>query len=571
MSPPAFILALLDMRARRRLGSLPFLTSTPDLFARSNTAEDAGKARRFLRGIREPGETTGSGVTAEDVARYLRDADGPTLLRLDPGFRELTARGGGGRNFDICIRELAQCEIAFRRAWSPKFKADLSAWIPRLSALIVAMAEANPSRADPAADAAPEVQAPDRAPKVRAEVILVHGTWAAPRPSLIPRRKRTSWYDPDHRFTTRLRDHLAGIGAQSRTDAFTWSGKNSVRERAKAAQELADVISERFRRGIPSLSVVAHSHGGHVALRAVDRLVGSERSSPFDPAKLQVITLATPFLQVVDYPIRNPLLSSLVLWLPCSWLLLEAVRQLELWNLLLLLPRLDYGQLRNWVVAGAALAIVTAAMMAVLVTAVKAVHGAYFSAMDPSRVGDIRQVTRALIWQTNYRVPDTLPVRIIRGVSDEASLTLSAGALASRLSLFLNGLVSVWFAHLFVYAVLLGIVLHLLGSTMTLPRFINDDPLGTVWTLFLAIGFPVVLVARIAAMLLKLVYGRELFLSPPRCEIDTSGAPDVNRNATLTTLQPSTRREGLNHSIYDQPLCPEIVADYIAAHAAQAA
>jgi hypothetical protein len=159
----------------------------------------------------------------------------------------------------------------------------------------------------------PEVTSMDGSPiptqKVRAEVILVHGTWAAARRRLILRRRRTYWYESDHQFRTRLEDRLAERGVESRIEAFTWSGKNSVRERSYASGELAAVISSRFNSGVPSLSLVAHSHGGNVALKAVDRLVNSPTEQSFDPTKLQIITLATPFLQVVDYPLRNQPLS----------------------------------------------------------------------------------------------------------------------------------------------------------------------------------------------------------------------------------------------------------------------
>jgi hypothetical protein len=247
---------------------------------------------------------------------------------------------------------------------------------------------------------------------------------------------------------------------------------------------------------------------------------------------------------------------------------LTGYKEVEAWDLLLLLPHLDYGESDSWMVAGTVLALTLVSGAVAIITAFKLVHGAYFKAVDPERVGDIRQVTKSLTWQTNYRIPDTLPVKIIRGVSDEASLALSAGALASRLSLFLNEYIVQLFVGIMVISALLEIAFFLIRSVATLPTFIDNDPLNSAWLLLIVIGVPIVLVARILAMLLKLVYGRELLLSPPRCEIDTSGAPDVNRNATLTTLRPSAEREGLHHSIYDRPLCQEIVADYIAAHAA---
>lgn len=217
--------------------------------------------------------------------------------------------------------------------------------------------------------------------------------------------------------------------------------------------------------------------------------------------------------------------------------------------------------------AGATLAFALAAGTVTIITAFKLMHGAYFKVVAPERVGDARQVTQSLIWQSHYTVPDKLPINIIRGVSDEASLALSAGALASRLSLFLNEYVVQVFLFLLTVSLAFEIGFILWSLIATLPTFINRDLVSAVWQGLVGIGVPTLLVARASAMLLKLVYGRELFLSPPRCEIDTSGVPDVNRNATLTTLDPLKDGDGLHHSIYDHDLCQEIVADYVAAHA----
>lgn len=106
----------------------------------------------------------------------------------------------------------------------------------------------------------------------RAVVTLVHGTFA----------RRAHWIEPDSEIARRLRN--AGYVVEP----FMWSGRNSFAARMKAADELQqhlDANASRFP-GLPQV-IVAHSHGGNVALAACRRVPG--------PTPL-VITLATPFL-----------------------------------------------------------------------------------------------------------------------------------------------------------------------------------------------------------------------------------------------------------------------------------
>jgi len=116
-------------------------------------------------------------------------------------------------------------------------------------------------------------------------VILVHGTFAAPKPGV------TQWYEGDPART----DSFAGrveatlrAAHDSRTTVwrhFTWSGKNEHQEREKAAAALCDEIT-RVRADSPDEEVclIAHSHGGNVALKALEIFFrgGAEASKAFD-------------------------------------------------------------------------------------------------------------------------------------------------------------------------------------------------------------------------------------------------------------------------------------------------
>lgn len=104
------------------------------------------------------------------------------------------------------------------------------------------------------------------------KVTLVHGTFAS----------KARWIRSGP-MTDAL--DAAGIAHQE----FVWSGGNSHRARIEAAQELADRLEREREPGVRQ-AVVAHSHGGNIAVHAVWRLLQVRDGS------IPVVTLATPFL-----------------------------------------------------------------------------------------------------------------------------------------------------------------------------------------------------------------------------------------------------------------------------------
>ncbi len=107
-------------------------------------------------------------------------------------------------------------------------------------------------------------------------VVLVNGTWG----------EHARWVQPDGPLPVEL--EAAGFEVRR----FCWSGKNAHLSRLDAAQRLRQVLVEMTGEG-RQVDVVAHSHGGNVALYALD----DDRWD--DEAVLdevRVATLATPFL-----------------------------------------------------------------------------------------------------------------------------------------------------------------------------------------------------------------------------------------------------------------------------------
>ena len=135
-------------------------------------------------------------------------------------------------------------------------------------------------------------------------ITLVHGTW--PRnvwrdvfltpfygkwPSGF--RPKWLWFADSSEFRNRLTAALSKRGLSARISPFLWSGANSVRERDKAAHKLVEHIRAK-QSDYPSSTqvVIAHSHGGNVALRALDQLgvTGDE---------IFIATIATPFVEIL--------------------------------------------------------------------------------------------------------------------------------------------------------------------------------------------------------------------------------------------------------------------------------
>jgi hypothetical protein len=120
-------------------------------------------------------------------------------------------------------------------------------------------------------------------------VFLVHGT-------RLLFARRAQWVRAGSRFINGL---LNGLGPSTLIKSFTWSGRNSVGAREEAARRLSEHLRESAAR-FPGVrhSVIGHSHGGSVALKAV---------TAADLADADVVCLSTPILCAVP---RNVLTES---------------------------------------------------------------------------------------------------------------------------------------------------------------------------------------------------------------------------------------------------------------------
>ena len=118
-----------------------------------------------------------------------------------------------------------------------------------------------------------------REPSQRYIITLVHGTFAS----------NSRWMAPGSRFSTQL---SSALNADVQILSFRWSGKNSHSARAEAGHQLARHLDETATTHPEAAHyLVAHSHGGNVALYAL-------RDKGIHPSVRGVACLATPFIQV---------------------------------------------------------------------------------------------------------------------------------------------------------------------------------------------------------------------------------------------------------------------------------
>ena len=116
-----------------------------------------------------------------------------------------------------------------------------------------------------------------------------------------PRRRtdRPLWFEDGSPFLARLSAELHDI--PHKITPLLWSGANSIFVRDEAAHVLAEHLSaEHTEHPQATQLVIAHSHGGNIALRALHHLQQRDASQACgaDRANPLVVTLATPFIEV---------------------------------------------------------------------------------------------------------------------------------------------------------------------------------------------------------------------------------------------------------------------------------
>lgn len=133
-------------------------------------------------------------------------------------------------------------------------------------------------------------------------LILVPGTWWR---RTAKKRKRQStlfekyiepeWYESNSQFIRSLKSELGEQFEINDPVLLDWSGDNSLISRSNASKELAAVISEiQNRENEENILVIAHSHGGNIAVDAMYEIEGA--------ANVKIVCMGSPFMKIFYNP-----------------------------------------------------------------------------------------------------------------------------------------------------------------------------------------------------------------------------------------------------------------------------
>jgi hypothetical protein len=341
-------------------------------------------------------------------------------------------------------------------------------------------------------------------------VTLVHGTW--PR-GMIPSPSRLwgggrYWFETGSAFWSALHNSLEArdLLRSSRVNVLLWSGANSIMERDRAAQLLADVIATEKRQNPDARQlVVAHSHGGNVALRALHKL-------PADFPSISVVTIATPFLEVrptrqtrvIINRMRRKHRPMLVTLSPLSpWLWLRAIkRQRKL--------------------------------------------------QSASTLGGFRT---GLLQHRLF---------ILRAIDDEAALVLAAGAIGNRMMAALGQLLGFLWIVVIPATAALVLIAWLWGVNMSSAFLDLSDYgwFGNALNLLMAGLYISTPFLTLPFLVGNSVYGRELWWGCWWAEINSQSVPDCLGQQAITLTLPQMSG-GKRHMLYKTPECAELVVQFL--------
>lgn len=444
-------------------------------------------------------------------------------------------------------------------------------------------------------------------------VHLIHGTWANPAKA----RSRPTWFEPSGSLEAALRAH--GDANDWRHICFAaaphWSGENSFAARSAAAVQLSEYFEGVLfdhRTTFDRHVVIAHSHGGTVAVEALRKLgpLASEFSG--------LLTLGTPFVERFRKAERTEEVSFdgltgvhahavafFFAFTLALCLLFEgrhglaaagAVLALLPWTFARI-PRLRFvAELLNSTIPLAALVAFlvgfdlwgpSGSLGTLIASAVVSLSFAVFLA---PRLMVLRSVH--FLGSSDGLREDELPAPLrtellaIRAPSDEASLAISAASAAVWAS---DSLSSVGFKTLgripsAAFAVLGATLIATLVGSIVFPNNAAWKLAGSLtWSLPVIVPMALLILALLvkstATLLIALACGPEALQAPGVMKIFAEPLPrsrdGLGAPATLRMVFPSSadlddlRLKGsLRHAIYDYPSVQQYVAEWILRHAA---
>lgn len=420
-----------------------------------------------------------------------------------------------------------------------------------------------------------ETMASDLLPKIT--VLLVHGTWGNGFFTRQVNENNPRWFEKGSTFWNDLSGHLRLSNIDARIESFYWTGENSLVARDIAAKILAERLTKLSKADKDrSAVIVAHSHGGNVAAHAISYL-----GVDIDPL---IVTIATPFVEVFELK-RSMLGSSLTA--AGFFVIVYAAGQLvsdfvlahyNAWTREASTPeRLIYF-------VGALLVSVALLKVSFKIFEIFGTDLLY-GTERLSQLARLRQMSSLRAYAT--KSPATL---VLRGVDDEAALSLSLGLIMTRLSRLLLNIITPLMLLGFAVSFALRHFTYLslpatLRGGLSFQSCLGPPPLGDLSPLLaeaareyehklcidsfiqlLTIWAPIGLGGLLLLVSLGLAaFGRELFFGTLYCEISTASAPDGKGSIHIKTLEhDSKERSRLRHKLYDNARCARTISDWIA-------
>lgn len=122
---------------------------------------------------------------------------------------------------------------------------------------------------------------------IMVKIITVHGTFASDDDD-----EGEKWWQVGSEFSDKLEEMLEASGDDIEIVPFHWNGDNSEKQRLKAGRKLYKLLRALDRDG-EHYSILAHSHGGNVAMAALRRSTRwNKRLEGLD----RFVTVGAPFL-----------------------------------------------------------------------------------------------------------------------------------------------------------------------------------------------------------------------------------------------------------------------------------
>ena len=385
-------------------------------------------------------------------------------------------------------------------------------------------------------------------------ITLVHGTW--PR-GFFPRLFRFKqwirgliglrqpgepppfWFEEGSPFLTRLSAELRDI--PHKITRLCWTGHNSIRARDKTSHVLAEHLSAEAEHPNATQLIIAHSHGGNIALRALHLLHqrdGSRLCYADGPDPL-VVTLATPFVEVhhADFGARPTFVRLAVftaLWFP---------------SLVLAKAFFPLGEFGTPLLIGGAFTLFFGGFVWWYCLSERA------SRRRQNQVEDLRTATQL----GEIVSPQAQRLLIIRAIDDEASLVLAFSTIAN---FFITRAIrhAIWIIPIS-GTLLWIIILRYFKPLFKLEDMLErqgwyEDAIRVVSYAFILFLFGLLSIARSA-------HGRELARSPMECQINTQSTPDAKGLSAIVTLVRRTYVKSLRHGIYDHEDCARTISDWV--------